>query len=264
MITFFQDPSFHIYNKYHLGDNVFNIIFFNKIGGYLKKRGWKIDYYLERGYIKQVGEFIWEENRDVIILHGIEEKPDWGLEAWINNRELVKNYELQTKIGFDSYYIYFFNRICEKMELGYVVMDLKYRDLDLEKRWNQIILKKPEFENLEILVINSEPLSGQYRFQKSEWNPFIQYLHQKYKIITTLKVPNIPCTMDEHYSIKDIASISTKMKYIIAINTGPFVGCYNHDTLEHVEKIFVFVNNLHFDHPKIHTLKHIEELYLSF
>ncbi len=85
MITFFQDPSFHIYNKYHLGDQVFNIIFFNKISGYLKKRGWKVEYYMERGYLKQCEEFIWSENRDVIQLHGIEEMPEWALEAWINN-----------------------------------------------------------------------------------------------------------------------------------------------------------------------------------
>lgn len=262
MITFFQDPSFHIFNKYHLGDQVFNILFFNKISGYLKKRGLKVEYYMERVYIKQVREFVKDE--EVILLHGLDKKPEWALEAWINNREIVKNFELQTKIGFDSYYIYFFQRLCEKMGLDYVVMDLKCNDLDFEKRWNRMILQKPEIQELDILIINSEPLSGQYRVDRVSWNLFISYLHHKYKIITTLKVQGISCTMDENWTIKDIASISTKVKYIISINTGPFVGCYNEETLNHIQHIYVFVNNLHFDHPKITTLKDIEELYLSF
>jgi hypothetical protein len=264
MITFFQERAFHLYNPYHLGDNVFNILFFNKIASYLKKKGWKIEYYLNSSYQKQVSEFIWEENKDIILLHDLEEKPEWALEAWINNSELVKNFELQTKIGFDTYYIYFMNCLCKKMEIDYIIMDLKFRDLDFEKRWKQLIVSKPDLQNIQILIINSEPLSGQYKVNRIEWNRFIQYLHTKYNIITTFKVPNIPCTMDEQWTIKDIASISTKVEYIIAINTGPFVGCYNIDTLNHVKKIYIFVNNLHFDHPKIHTLRDIEELYLSF
>lgn len=262
MITFFQEPSFHIFNKYHLGDQVFNILFFNKITAYLKKRGWKVEYYMERSYLKQVKEFVKDD--ETVILHGLDEMPEWAFEAWINNREIVKNFELQTKIGFDTYYIYFFQRLCEKMGLDYLVMDLKFQDLDLEKRWQRIILHKPEIQDIQVLVINSEPLSGQYRVDRSEWNRFIFYLNEKHKVITTLKVQGIPCTMDDNLTIKDIASISTKMKYIIAINTGPFVGCYNEETLQNVQHIYVFVNNLHFDHPKITTLKDIQELYLSF
>ncbi len=266
-IPFFNPntQTFYLYNKYHLGDNVFNIIFFNKITPYLKKRGLKIEYFMEEGYIGQVSEFV--KDVDVIQLKRLNERENKNaLEAWINNREIILNHELQIKIGFDTYYIYFFNQICGKMGIHYSIMDLKYIDNDLRDRYNLLKNKYIEYGDLDILIINSEPLSGQFRYNKTEWNRFINYLNRKYRIVTTLKVhntgSNIPCTMDNNLSIKDIASLSTKVRYIISINTGPFVGCYNVDTLQNVEKIFMFVNNLYYDHPKIETYKEIEDLYL--
>ncbi len=263
-IPFFDSNThtFHLYNKYHLGDNVFNIIFFNKITPYLKKKGFKIEYYMEEAYLNQVGEFVKDTN--VIQLKRLNEKEGKNaLEAWINNRDIILNHELQIRIGFDTYYIYFFNQLCYKMGLNYFLMDLKYWDDDLKFRYDNLKTRYNEYSNLDILIINSEPLSGQFRYNKSEWNRFIHYLNRKYKIVTTLKVTNnIPCTMDNNLTIKDIASLSTSVRYIISINTGPFVGCYNKRTLENVEKVFMFVNNLYYEHPKFETYKEIEDLYL--
>ena len=259
MNSFFDSHTntFHIYNKYHLGDHVFNIIFFNKILPHLKKNNMKIEYYMEESYRGQVEEFILD--RDIIQIKRMEQR---GLEAWINNRDIVLHYELQTKIGFDTYYVYYYNRLLKLMNIPMILLDLKYEDNELLLRKNRILGGFPHFRNLEILIINSEPMSGQYRYNRNDWNQFILYLSQKYKIITTLKIPNIPCTMDYKLTIKDIASISTYMKYIISINTGPFVGCYNKYTLENVEKIYMFVDNLFYDHPKIETYKDIEDIYL--
>ena len=47
-----------IYNKWHLGDHIFNIIFFNKISYFLENNDIIIHYYLKNSYIFQVKEFI--------------------------------------------------------------------------------------------------------------------------------------------------------------------------------------------------------------
>ena len=41
-------------------------------------------------------------------------------------------------------------------------------------------------------------------------------------------------------SVKDIAAISTRSKYIVAINTGPIVGCLNIYSLDYVKKWIIF------------------------
>ncbi len=253
---------FYIYNKYHLGDNIFNMIFFNKILPYLKENNYKVYYYCLEQYFKQVEEFI--EDKNYIILKKIDLNNIIGLEAWINNENLIKKYDLQNKIGFDRYYMYFFNILCKHMKIPYYIHDLKYKDEDLLFRREKIINEFKDLNNLNILIINSEPLSGQYKYNKQDWYKFINFLSSKYNIITTLKIDNLLCTMDYNLSCKDIAALTTKIDYIIAINTGPFVGCYNEYTLQHVKKIYIFVDNLTFEHYKISTHKNINDLYQFF
>ena len=45
--------------------------------------------------------------------------------------------------------------------------------------------------------------------------------------------------MDLGFTCKDIAALSTRVRFIIAVNTGPFVGCYNDKTLQNIEKIYL-------------------------
>ncbi len=255
----YHNNIFHIYNKYHLGDNIFNVLLFNKISDYLQQNNMKIYYYCIENYHKQVGEFI--KNKEVIILKKLNERNEQGLEAWINNENVSPRYELQSLVGQDRYYVFFYNLILEKMKIPIYIYDLKYEDDDLLKRRDNLI---KEYKNLKILVINSEPLSDQFKYSKNDWNRFIVYLSNKFNIITTLKVNNIPCTIDNKLSCKDIAALSSLCDYIITINTGPFVGCYNKYTLEHVKKIYMFVDNQKYEHYKIQIHRDINELYSYF
>ncbi len=260
-VSFFDKRRrmFLFYNPYHLGDQIFNMILFHKISDLLKRLDVKIRYSCKREYHEQVGEFIEDKERIQLV-----DLDNQGLELWINNPQIIKRYELQSLVGYDNYYILFFQEVLRKMCVPYLLMDLKFEDEDLLFRQKKIYEKYTEMENVEILIINSIPLSGQYRYSAEIWNRFIFYLSKKYKVITTNKVENILCTQDMQFSVKDIGSISTKMRYIIGINTGPFVGCYNVYTLQNVEKIYIFVDNLYFQHRKIEKIRDIEYLYLYF
>ena len=68
----------------------------------------------------------------------------------------------------------------------------------------------------------------------ADWNNFCIILNKKYKIITTKKVDGILCTLDDNLSLKDIASLSTNIKNIIAINTGVVPGLLNEYTLNNI------------------------------
>ena len=61
--------------------------------------------------------------------------------------------------------------------------------------------------------------------------------NEKFKIVTTFKVNDVPCTLDDKLSIFKIGAISTHSKIIIAINTGPFTSILNIYTLNNIKKI---------------------------
>jgi hypothetical protein len=95
------------------------------------------------------------------------------------------------------------------------------------------------YKNIEILVVNSTPLSGQYVYDKDEWDKFLIELNKKYIIATTQKVNDNILSL-HNISLKNIASIATNVKIIIAINTGPSIPLYNTDILDNIEVLHLF------------------------
>lgn len=80
----------------------------------------------------------------------------------------------------------------------------------------------------DILLINSEPLSNQTNYSKTEYIDFVNDCKNKnYSVISTSKIDDVPCTMDSGMSIMDIGKLSTKCKSIVGINTGPLITCLN-------------------------------------
>jgi len=85
---------------------------------------------------------------------------------------------------------------------------------------------------------------------KKDFDNMIKTLHNKYKIVTTEKIKDIPCTRDNKLMLKDIGAISTHAKYIIFINSGPITPCLNSYALKHVKKWFEFDNNMPINYGK--------------
>lgn len=272
-----------LFNIYHLGDHIFNMIYFMKIKEIILSQSIIFLYYCLPQYHSEIKHFIlpclenhimiknihdYEHEYRTRLQHGNEQYFQYlGFEAWINNTLLIPDYYLQCGVGFDTYYIIYYNCLSKKLHIPKIIMDLSYHDEDLSIRYSSFEQKYPDLFSspFDILFINSIPKSNQLQYSKNHWDRFILFCHQKnYKIITTLKCAQIPCTMDLGFTCKDIAALSTRVRFIIAVNTGPFVGCYNDKTLQNVEKIFIFVNNLYFDHPKIHQYIHIKDLYPIF
>lgn len=253
---FNKNKIYHLHNDCGLGDSIFNFILFYAIKDYIEKNDIKIFYYTKKRYLPQLKEFLCSKN---IFLTSIEYKPNISIELWINNSLFEYRHDRQKfPMNFNKYYIFFFNKVLIKLQLNCNISKLFYKDEDLLVRYNNISDIYKEFD---ILILNSQPFSDQYNYNKNEWDKYIIYLSSYFKILTTSKVnDNILCTYDDNLTIKDIASLSTKAKVVIAINSGVFPGLLNYYTLLNVKHFYIFDNRCYYSYPNFTNYKNNEQL----
>jgi hypothetical protein len=275
----------NLYNFWHLGDNIFTMIYLYNCKDYIIKNNISINIYIRKNYVKQVQEFICCNNIKIHPIKFIEtckiDKIDNGIlfnairDIILDNRILCKTNipkgAINTYIGYDmlrdhfllklnlfkdskdresfnSYLCKFFTHIIGKKIDFPAINKFVYTDPDLLKRYNSLPSK---YKDVDVLIINSIPRSNQFDLEKNkkEFNHMIHTLHKKNKIVTTEKIHDIPCTADDNLTIKDIGAISTHAKYIIAINTGPLIPCLNSYAFKNVKKWFEFDINMPFKYP---------------
>ena len=252
---------YYFHNEYHLGDNVFNLIFFNNIKHYIKKQNIQIYYYCQPNYMEQLMEFITISN---VVLFPISDKPSNSLQLWIENSQIehtfshIKNISVDNRVCYNVFYKNFFNKVLERLKIHFTFKDFYYKDLDLLKRYDKL---QEKYKNIDILILNSQPFSGQYNYNKEEWDRYICKLNQKYTVVTTTKVNNdIKCTTDDNLTIKTIAAISTKVPIIIAVNSGVVPGLLNYYTLKNVKQFYTFDNRCYYSYPNFTSKKKITDI----
>jgi hypothetical protein len=63
--------------------------------------------------------------------------------------------------------------------------------------------------------------------------------------------------MDDNLTIKDIASLSTKAKVIIAVNSGVVPGLFNIYTLTNVKHVYIFDDRIFYSYPNFEKKENI-------
>lgn len=248
----------NLYMDWHLGDSVFNLILFYNIKNYIEDNNIIINYYANKEYLYQLSEFI--PSKNINLLENNTNISNKGIHMWIGNKDFKFNYFNSDHSIYNLFYVKFFNLLLEHLEIPLSINNLIYYDNDLLIRYDKL---NEKYKNLDILIINSIPLSGQYYYNEFEWINFIQNLNKNFKIVTTKKINNILCTLDDCLTIKNIAALSTQVKIIIAINTGVVPGLLNIYTLSNVRKFYVLDNNCtyYYQNYKIfHHISHINEI----
>jgi hypothetical protein len=216
-------------NSHHLGDNIINFIFFYKIKDYIEKNNIIIHYYCLNQYHKNLSEFNCSKN---ILILDILNYDRSGHVIW-QGGSTPHQYFIEDKLcGM-------FNIFLQKYNLPISVNSFEYQDPDILTRYENL---EDKYKKLDMLIINSPPLSGQYIYNKPEWDNFIINLNRKYSLATTQKVNDNILSLDT-ISVKNIAAMALHVKIIIAINTGPSVPLYNTDILNNVEVIYLFGAN---------------------
>lgn len=252
-----------LYNQFHLGDQVFNFILFYNIKDYIEANDITIHYYCNKEYHWQISEFNCSKN---ILIFELSPDMKDGLHVWIGDRIYdicwyTQADAFQRKLNL--FYVAFFNEILQKLKIPVQFRKLEYTDPELLTRYDKVNQRcNNKYAELDFLILNSTALSGQYYRNDAEWNPLILKLNEKYRIVTTEKVPGVHCTQDDRLSIKDIAAVSTRVKKIIAVTSGVVTGLFNTYTLNNVEVIYTFSYNDCFEHPKIISKTNINDLYV--
>jgi hypothetical protein len=256
--------KYRIHNPYHLGDNIFNFIMFYHIKSYIEQNDVFIEYYCKPQYIHQLSEFNCSSN---IVIKNIDEHlPKHSIELWQNNEKIgftfhamhCKAKDLNMKrVNYNVYYKLFFNKFLKKIKIPVKMNNLYYKDEDLIVRFNNLDSK---YKEIDLLILNSEPFSGQYHYDKEIWDGMVRMYQHKYKLVTTTKVNGVLCTMDDNLTVKDIAAISTNVKVIILVNSGVVPGLLNSYTLKHVKKVYTFDDRCFYSFSKFTAKEDIREI----
>ena len=228
---------------HHLGDNIINFIFFYKIKDYIESNNIIIHYYCGNQYHKNLNDFNCSKN---IKIFDFENK---GHVLW--------------QAGVAKHLRYIEDRLCEMFNIFLRANDIpisvnsfEYEDPDLFIRCEELDKK---YKKIDILIINSKPLSGQYNYNKNDWDNFILRLSEKYILATTESVNQNVISL-ETVSVKNIAAIALNVKKIIAINTGPSIPLYNKNILDNIEDLYLFGGCNCFKTRKITCLSSLAQL----
>ena len=247
---------YHLHNNYGLGDSVFNFIFFYQLQNYIETNNIHIYYYAKKEYLSQLKEFITSKN---IFLHSLEDQPNNSIHLWIaNNFFGCSIFSEKLPVNFNYFYQVFFNKVLNILNIHLSINTLLYVDNNLIDRYNNISDKYKKFD---ILILNSQPMSFQYKYNKNEWDTYIiNLVNHGYNVLTTTKVFDLICTVDDNLTIKDIAALSTRAKIIIAINSGVVPGLLNNITLLKVKHVYIFDDHVYYSYPNFENKKFINDI----
>jgi len=237
-----------------------NLRFFYVISNHLKSNNINIIYYYDPEYIKNVDELkryvddttlkivpLTDKPKNAIIIGNetgnteqLKYKSD-GNAPVLYQLWMADNINNFSHVNVDTYYPIFYSNILRILKLDKYSIDTSlYQKEDyLLGIYDKLDSK---FKELDILIINSTPNSGQFDYNKEKMDAMCVRLFSKYKVAVTTYVNNtIPCTMTDGLKIQDIGAISTQAKYIIGVNSGVITSCFNLHTKENV-KLWIFLS----------------------
>jgi hypothetical protein len=228
------------YNSFHYGDNILNLKFFYNISAKLKEKGITITYMYDPGYIKNVKELERYVDSKVVTLKPIPSGgPGDAISLWMGD---PINEVTPMNTSMEVYYDLFYKKI-----LGHLGLDPSNIDTSLyqDEPYLEDIYRKldSKFKDIDILIINAEPQSKQFVYDKKKMDQMCKRLSKTHNIVTTTPVDDsIKCTMRDGLALQDIGAISTRAKYIIAIYSGPITPCYNLLAKNNVKRWIILVN----------------------
>jgi len=231
------------YNKFHYGDHILNLKFLFNISNKMKEKGIKVKYLFDSNYIKNVDELQRYVNPETVELEPLTPTlPESAIELWMGNPIEGKSAECGDNCVFDNYYREFYTMILSKLGIDPAGIDVSlYQDEPyLQDIYNKL---DPKFKDLDILIINATPQSGQFIHDKKKIDAMSSHLAKNFKIAVTTPLDedkSVVCTMTDNLKLQDIGAISTHAKHIIAIHSGPITPCFNAATKAHVKKWIIF------------------------
>jgi FkbM family methyltransferase len=227
--------------SHHMGDNFINFMFFTKIKDFIEDNNIIINYYCWEQYHNNLKDFNPSSNINIHSLSEPYQKTYY--ELWQGGRTKTLT-PVDSSKNIEDQLVYMFNLFLTDFNFNISVDSWYYENLNIKKWFDDLPIK---YKDIEVLIVNSSPRSGQYNYNKDKWDKEIIELSKKYKIATTEFVSDDIINLSD-FNLKDITAISINVDYIIGINTGPLLPLFNTYTLERVKNIYIFGGS--FKHPK--------------
>jgi len=198
------------YNAYHLGDNIIHLNF-------LRRLGLPATHYCPMSHHWQLQPLV--EDTDIQLLD-IGAKPIDAVNCWIG-----KSGEFQARpptLTWTQWYDYWFFKLSNELEVDNPLQTPDDYLLDYPGL-------KRDYPQHDYLIINSPPASGQLPSYNPQWFvDQVKQLHENgHSVVTTHPTKLCVCTQDYNMTVCDIGALSSKVKHIIAVDTGPLWPTYN-------------------------------------
>lgn len=242
---------FNLFNQFHLGDNIFNIHFFNQ---YSKNDDIVFNYYVNPIYFNELEKHIKNKN---IYLHSINNGiPHNSFNVWIGHNQFYHNWITKNNF-YDLFYVDFFKMLSTSFGLESKI------NTKLDMLFDNSTYKVGLNSNYDYLIINSTPMSGQFNYNESDFINLCDYFNsKKISFITTKKVKNYECTLDYNMSIVDIGNLSNNCRNIVGVNTAPIITTFTKTNIDKVDKRFILDNTLTYSYnEKIFQIKDLKQIY---
>lgn len=204
---------YNFHNVAHLGDCVFSMHYLRKLAQVCNE---EIHFYTPDPYLGEIRSHV--VNDEKIHVHPLPAPAD-SIPLWI----ATDNFHIfNSSINLNEFYPQFWEYISQKC------LKIPSPAKSLLSDHPLISVYSYVYRPYDFLIVNSVPMSGQFDYNEAHFQRFIYHLRNcGYSIITTKKVPEIPCTLDSGMNLLMIGGLSVKCKNIIGVNTAPMIHTLN-------------------------------------
>lgn len=212
------------YMQWHLGDNLIHLHFLRK----LAEKYPEIEFHhaLNPAYLGQCQDVVSDIPR--IHLEALAaDKPFQGIDAWKGADGFF--FQHPKKLQFGALYLDLFAKMAREMGLSSPFRTTSDLLFDYPA-----IQKDRGFPQYDVLLINSVPLSDQFKsYRDEDFSALAMALWERgLSVVTTKRMDGFACTLDNNMTVTDIANLSLSAKYLIAVCTGamwPSINVFNQD-----------------------------------
>lgn len=222
------------YSDVRLGDNLAHLHFLRKVAWL--NPGATFEHAAHGCYLPQMIDVVADLPNIVLRdLRYIDRKK--AINSWKNVGRFWEQHPLKNDYG--AFMVDWFDRLASEMGVENPIR--KPADL----LFDYPAIKDTASEPFDFLIVNSEPMSGQWRsMDLGDLDQLAIELSQRHRVVTTRPVrPFIPCTQRTNVSVTGIGGISRFCRYIVMVSTGPSWVTFNTWNRKTIDLRIVFLEH---------------------
>ncbi len=230
-----------MHNLYHLGDNIYSLIFINNL---IDNNNINFEYSCRYQYLKEL-EYHNYKNIKMSTTRNIN-----SVDTWIQANNVWSEYCSNQKDNneyyyYDEFYLHFYDDLANRNNLTHTfnkIDDTLYYHPDLEIR---------RYSDYDFFIINSPGASGQFSYIPNDFVELVNKLKcMGFSVITTEKIKGFESTRERGMTLKDIGNLSIGCKNIISVHTSPMATALNKMSVNTVDK-WILLNDKNISYKNV-------------